>query len=180
MDNLQLIAESENWYRAIDTKFKPKDEIDMNDTFAVKLWKAQKLYAYITLKEKLELTVAQSAMRDQREKHNFIHIMDIIFIFILKLLPCLCIQLLKINKGKHEVDPPLARELIHTPMMGAHVGLSPQRLDSVCRRCRGGSAYSLIFRLRMGSEYVLEHVHLGICNLCGFLVTIKNDWFPSL
>lgn len=33
------------------------------------------------------------------------------------------------NRGKHEVDPPLAHEINHTPTVDAHDGLSPQRSE---------------------------------------------------
>lgn len=39
------------------------------------------------------------------------------------------------NTGKHEVDPPRAYEINHTPMVGSHDGLSPQRL-SRCYCCK--------------------------------------------
>ena len=55
---MELIAKLENWDRVIDPNFDVANEIDFSNYWSKRLWNAQKLYAYITLKEKLELTVA--------------------------------------------------------------------------------------------------------------------------
>ena len=57
-ENLELRAKLENWDRVIDPNFDVANEIDLSNYWSKRLWKAHKLYAYITLKEKLELRAA--------------------------------------------------------------------------------------------------------------------------